>query len=102
MYAIVSQVVIPAMTSVRTLEPRSEILKNRSSPPVPSAAGSLTSWSCLVSDTRPPSLGRAAGRAPGGRREQDRAPPWRPQDAARTRSRRNAGKLPRSMSEERS
>jgi hypothetical protein len=67
MYAIVSQVVIPATTSIRMLEPRSEILKNRSRPPVASAIGTFTSWSCLVSDTRPPSLGRTADRALGGR-----------------------------------
>ena len=48
-----SQVVIPAMISIRTVEPRSEILKNRSRPPG-GADPTRTTLSVSVSDTPPP------------------------------------------------
>ena len=60
MYAIVSQVVIPAMTSMRIAGAALRDLEEAvEAAALASAAGTLTTWSCLVSDTRAPSLGRA-------------------------------------------
>ena len=63
MYAIVNHVVMPATISIRTVEPRSEILKNRSSPPTGGEADS-TRTTLPVSVSAMPSPFRPAGRRP--------------------------------------
>src|SRR5262245_53203615 len=78
MYAIVSQVVIPAMISMRTDDPRSEILKNPSSPPAGAASTRTTSpGSASALPVSVSAMATPSGPAPRPSRDRGRQPKHR-------------------------
>src|SRR5262245_18363506 len=83
MYAIVSQVVIPAMISMRTDDPRSEILKNPSSPPAGAASTRTTSpGSASALPVSVSAMATPSGPAPRPSRDRGRQPKHRNRPAA--------------------